>query len=588
MDPIPPADTKTAYVPTMFTRLSILGLGPHRDFQCALHSDGTTLLSGPSESGKSFVLEAILLCLWGQSSSGSFQPAAIHDDFSKAVVELTLDDGRTLRRSITRTRSTTRIILQGDQRESYANEEAFREAIGVLGRDPEALRLVLTPMAWQPLVAGNARKFRDVLGRILPPADLGAEIRRRMSGHPLTETECQWSEKEATQHRREARKERDRRDGRRASARERVALLEAREVPIPEAFDRQVLDAARLWEAHDQRASAQDRAVALQAEWDRQRAALGEAPTAHAAAPTASEEAAQAQRASTAATQTYQEVYGRYQAAMMQQQTFGALPDPSTCPMCQRPGWEQGAEMAAQAQTQVMAIQQEFMTAQRAHQEAHAALAERNRVLEAVRERASELDSWQRSMAALGSRPTLTEPIDPPPTLPRPDPEAVGAAREQERTALSAGGARERWVEELEAAKAQVVTEEEHFRVAHDEAERAHLLLEAIRSAPSALAAQQAEALGDLGPVTLGFGDNPAVTVEIDGRPYWLASRGRQVVADIWLRSGLRRALGLPRLPLAVDNVQDVGGQALPGATPAIHMRTTDADSLSVSPKPPR
>ena len=76
--------------------------------------------------------------------------------------------------------------------------------------------------------------------------------------------------------------------------------------------------------------------------------------------------------------------------------------------------------------------------------------------------------------------------------------------------------------------------------------------------------------------MSLHFGDNPAVEVRIDGRPWWLASRGRQVVADVWLRAALRRALGRD-WPLFVDNVQDVAGQPLPepgGST--VWLRTAD------------
>ena len=46
-----------------------------------------------------------------------------------------------------------------------------------LGDDVEAIRLVLVPLAWQPLSAGNARKLRDVLARVLPGGDLAATVK---------------------------------------------------------------------------------------------------------------------------------------------------------------------------------------------------------------------------------------------------------------------------------------------------------------------------------------------------------------------------------------------------------------------------
>jgi HAMP domain-containing protein len=104
-----------------------------------------------------------------------------------------------------------------------------------------------------------------------------------------------------------------------------------------------------------------------------------------------------------------------------------------------------------------------------------------------------------------------------------------------------------------------------------------------IREVPSRLAARQAAALGDLGPVSLTFSDNPAVSVLIDGRPWWLASRGRQVVADIHLRAAIRRAAGLSDLPIIIDNVQDVGGQPIPRIPgPVLILRTTDETGISI------
>ena len=568
----------------MFKRISIIGLGPHRDFEAKCRPGGVTSISGPSEIGKSFVLEAILLALWGQSAGGKFQPEAIHDDFSKAVVELSLDDGRVIRRSITRTRSTTRVIITGRDRRTFSNEADFLAAIGSLGNDSEILRVVLVPMAWQRLVAGNARKFRDILGRILPGGDVAAEVKRLMKGHAVGDAELSWTDKEATNHRRQARKIRDRAAGRKDSADERVAALQAGEAPRPAAVDRGPIEAARLWDEFDRGAGSGAVIVARQAEWDRQKQALGEGPANDPAAEGAESAAMEAQRVSAIATRTYQEVYARYQAASLQQQTFGALPDPSMCPMCQRPGWEQGAAMAGQAQAAVMAIQQEFTTAQMAHQQAHATLTTANANLDQARHAKAARASWERSIAAMGDRPVSQTPVTvEPPGVPRPTLDAVQAARAKEREAIAAGGVRTRWAAELETAKALLETETETHRDANAEAERADLLLDAIRKAPSAVAEEQAKVLGDLGPVSLVFADNPAVSVLIDGRPFWLASRGRQVVADVWLRDGIRRASGLERLPLVVDNIQDEGGQPLPERPPAIHLRTTNGTGLKVS-----
>ncbi|MEQ1572111.1 MAG: hypothetical protein ABMA64_41165, partial [Myxococcota bacterium] len=128
-----------------------------------------------------------------------------------------------------------------------------------------------------------------------------------------------------------------------------------------------------------------------------------------------------------------------------------------------------------------------------------------------------------------------------------------------------------------------VARETERVAVTTKSYDRLSALLEAVRAAPSAVAARQALSLGDLGPVTLTFGDNPAVTVSIDGRPWWLASRGRQVVADMFLRAAIRRVLDKEWLPIVVDNVQDVGGQPLPEVEgPVVLLQTTDGKGISV------
>ena len=55
------------------------------------------------------------------------------------------------------------------------------------------------------------------------------------------------------------------------------------------------------------------------------------------------------------------------------------------------------------------------------------------------------------------------------------------------------------------------------------------------------------------------------------------------MVADVWLRAGLRRVLGVGFLPLFVDCIQDVRGQPIPPHPPAIYLSTTDEDRLEVS-----
>ncbi|MEO0600014.1 MAG: hypothetical protein AAF211_01180, partial [Myxococcota bacterium] len=151
------------------------------------------------------------------------------------------------------------------------------------------------------------------------------------------------------------------------------------------------------------------------------------------------------------------------------------------------------------------------------------------------------------------------------------------------RVSAAFEGAMAQWTANVEAAKASVEKETQRHADAAREYERFSALLDAVRAAPSTVAERQALALGDLGPVNLKFGDNPAVEVLIDNRPWWLASRGRQVVADMWLRAAIRRVLDMEWLLLVVDNIQDVGGQPLPDIEgPVMLLQTTDGKGLSV------
>jgi hypothetical protein len=581
----------------MIKRIRILGLGPHVDFRAELDPRGENTVTGPSECGKSFLVEAVLFALYGRSTSGRFREEAIHDDAKKALVEITLDSGMGIRRTMTGSRSQTRTILLGAEETAYSTEAAFSDALGPLGRDPEAVETVLAPMGWQELAAGNARKFRDLLARILPSVGQDAIVQSLVeeAGFTVTPEETGLTDKEAGKRRREARKRRDSCEGRLELARERLVALQDATVadigtiaaPEPELIER-----VEAWAAYDQALKANEQhAAKLRAvsEWDARRKALGD-PTPD-PGPDETKELQACQAAVQQAMAALQQVNGQQQMLVMQRQMFPADQgdiDPEqgiVCPTCQRPGWTQGAAMAAtldqqlqglmpritQAQTRLTAAQSELVQTQHRHQA--------NQVQRA------EKQAWERSLRALGTRP------EPPGDVAVPDAPASERPTDAEIEQVQQASARAQALErmqaqqaaELEAAEATVQREKAQHDEAVAEAERWDAVLEAIRKAPSVVAARQARALGDLSPVSLEFGENPAVTVLIDGRPWWLASRGRQVVADAVLRDALRRAMEMPHLPVFVDNVQDVGGQPLPAIPgPVVWLQTTDGKGLFV------
>lgn len=566
----------------MISRIEIVGLGPHKRSLIALDPAGTTTVSGPSEIGKSTLLEAILFTLLGRSTGGRFRTESIHDSVERAEVKITLDDGRVLKRTVTRSKSVGRAIITNGQRTTYSSESRYADALGPLVADPEAARVVMTPLAWQELIAANARPFRDLLTRAMPSADPTREVAEIMEEQSLSvsQEELSWTEKQASTARRNARRQRDSLTGAAETIDEQIAhtqqLLGAMTVPDTAAAE-QVIAAEEAWQIH-QRASQQ---AALAAERARQRAALGEAPTITDPIELALAAEQQADAALQQITNAWREA--RRRRDQIAEQLGGVdAENPDVCPTCQRPGWDEGAAQVITLQARLSAAEAALKQVTADGEQARALQsAARDRVREAQAQQARR-KAWQDAVDALSAAPTEDAEVAPP-DVPRPTPEALAEARQTLRAAEQARiGAAQRAADlnRLNTQKAQNTAKLED---AEAEVGRTGALLDAIRQAPSRLAEKQSAALGDLGPVTLEFGENPAVTLMIDGRPWWLASRGRQVVADLHLRAALRRAFGLGRLPIIVDNVQDVGGQPLPDVPgPLILLRTTDEAAMSI------
>ncbi|MCB9676881.1 MAG: hypothetical protein H6737_17330 [Alphaproteobacteria bacterium] len=576
---------------TVIKRIKIVGLGPHVDFRAELDPRGENTVTGPSESGKSFLVEAVLFALYGRSAVGRFRPEAIHDGANRALVELTLDSGLTVRRTMTGSRSTTRTLVLGPEETSHASEAKFAEALGPLGADPEAVATVLVPLAWQELASGNARKLRDLLARVLPSVGQSDIVRSIVedAGFTLDPGEADLDESQVGARRRDARKLRDESAGRLQLAGERLAALQDATMAAPAdlVLDPGLAERVAAWEAYDRASRGVEAAAALKraaAEWDARRAALGDPPPEP--GPDERKEIAASQAAVQMAMQVVQQVSGQHQMLTMQRQMFGAGTD--VCPTCQRPGWDQGAVMAVQLDQQIGGLATQVQDANARWQAAQTELNAAMQRHQANEGRRVEHASWKRSVDLLGPRPSppADAAVPEPPALPRPTEAEAEAVRSFEARMAAVEGMRQRQSHELDAARQAVEVEKARHDGADRDAAKWDALLDAVRKAPSIVAAQQARALGDMGPVTLEFGENPAVTVLIDGRPWWLASRGRQVVADARFRDALRKAMEMPHLPLFVDNVQDVGGQPLPElAGPVVWLHTTDGKGLVVRKK---
>ena len=179
------------------------------------------------------------------------------------------------------------------------------------------------------------------------------------------------------------------------------------------------------------------------------------------------------------------------------------------------------------------------------------------------------------------SEPVWTEPaplVEPtPPTVARPDPEALQVARaaaQARRLHTASVEQNARTVARLKGAEGDAVNALARLLGI---AQRATAWIDAVRAAPGEVA-RRLSWLGTIGDgITVEMpAEGPAVAVKIDGRPWRLASRGRLVCADAHLRRALSVALGVPTLPIIVDDRQSWTG-ALDVAGPVIELVTDPA-----------
>lgn len=287
------------------------------------------------------------------------------------------------------------------------------------------------------------------------------------------------------------------------------------------------------------------------------------------------------------------------------------------CPTCERDGWD-GARTAAEERLDranqwhadaeaAMFVEIDQLAERRlkAIEVAEAGVAEAEATLAKSEAEAAEIEKplldaervltgrtmagrsaveWEATRKAIGARPEQTpEPKKPaPPEMPNPTDDAVRkAAKTLDAVKESRGAARQR-ERDLGALRKTLADAAVHCGLMGEEAERLDALVDAVRAAPSVAARQQLGALGDLGPIELTLSDGGGVDVSVDGRPYHFASTGRIVVADAYLRAGIRRAARMSYLPLFVDQVQSVAGQPVPILPPTILLRTTEDDGIAV------
>lgn len=170
---------------------------------------------------------------------------------------------------------------------------------------------------------------------------------------------------------------------------------------------------------------------------------------------------------------------------------------------------------------------------------------------------------WDAAATARGKAPTVpaatAKPT--PPAGERPDASTIRA--DIDRLTRAETVHRER-AAAVKAADARLDASDKAHAAAVVEAERAAAWLSAVRRAPGHALAAGAEALGDLGPVSLAFPDTSeggvAVTATAWGSEWGRMSTGQRLMSVAWLAAGVRRAMGATSLPIFVDDAALAAG----------------------------
>ncbi len=614
----------------MIASIRIRGIGPIIDQTLSLDARGITEIHGRSEVGKTTVLDAICFCLWGIDRAGKpLDNAVINDECDAAEVTIELSSGSSARRRLekrdTGRGATSRSLVDRDGVEHKAKtERAWRPMIKALGEDVGALRCILAPFAWVPLAqshGGKGRDFRDLLSRILPKTPLKDVISEimRAAGNEFREGDPVHPG-DAEQHRRDANRTRDETSGRAASLRELdiAVRYEANQEIGPSLVDFHIAEsisrALDAWvefeaarERHVEHEENRARAVESLDGWINRRRTLGDEPPDRAdATENAIEVLRDLEAVEIGISKDGARLHARArEAANVERRAIRAHAEalneiaasdsqPDTCPNCDQSwpksdDYEANNAAAARAESDAKHALDNAVKARAAAEKM--AKSHDDLVLAAAgdtytaRERVSTVlrddpkDVWKRRSVDLGPEPPApAEPQERPkePGEPCPASDEVAQAKRTIDTWHKSAGQREERARNAGRAGEMLAGAEAAVVRATAEAVRLQALVEAVRLAPSIMVERQLGALGDLGPVALELRSDGGIDITIDNRPWYLASDGRKVVADVWLRAGLRTVVGVSYLPLVVDCAQNVGGQAIPAVSPAIWLRTTN------------
>ena len=597
----------------MLALLHLVGFGPHLDTETPFDPAESTTLTGGSETGKSTCIDGVCFVFWECGADGKpVDVRQIRDGDGSMYADVVTAKETTLWRKMTSARSMSRGMIAPDGTQtSFQTADQMASKLGTIASYKDVGRLIVAPLQWVPLLQAElGRPFRDLVQSVLPAGDLRGTVAAMLEeGGFALHASDNLDIKGALAQQAAANSNRDVLRGRLQAAESRVSTL-AGEVPAgPDeatmATAEAVLTATAAWSAYDARVgaagadiarheaalAAHQRLVVARDEWRQRFAELGDRPVVDAAAKqahdqklvkaTGNELAAQkavraaddAIAAATRARDTAQAKIGKLKGAA------------DTCPTCKRPGWTEASELLTACQDELVVANAQLAEAETAKATARYALQTAEMALSVVRAAgegfaapAVAAAGWDAAKRALGVEPAVgllpLRPAGatvPEPTVARPSGEehrAAMATRDEARTARSMA---DRVRSDSTAAADALTSTRKLVEAAETECKRVVVLVDAARRAPTEIARQQAEALGEMGCVSLRFPpkenrQTPEVEVLIDGRPWYLASRGRLVYADALLRCALRRSAAaqlspaFAKLPLFVDDVQAWSG----------------------------
>lgn len=663
----------------MFTRIQSTGIGPHTDLDLALSPTGRTVIRGHSEHGKSVLIDAILLVLYGVTRGGEpFDAAQMSAD--RVSITLTSATGREFGYQ-RKTSPRWAYAYQGETL-SQTSAKGWIDALsmarlplwtgGPIRRD--AIALCVEPLAWTRYAVSSpteSRKLRDmIVSTAGATADEAAKELYLKAGHTWTDEPM--TEKAAAPIVTEANRALSAATGAAEHARAHLSGIEAgapveadtsaadglpaleaaeglwaaydREVQrhgdqvadrIAEraAFDRQVVgwqatcqrlkehdeaavnaakqahkEAVTAWEAErdsrdgryaaDVAAAAKEHEAAVQARIDRMAARETEALRRHAAAERAAEE--DYQRDVSGRLDRIAKLVAQYELDSDAHFVADAIEKADRKALAK---WEaRRAEQAATCATCGQSLPCIDLGPAPAVRVAGAPPVAPTMPSEPVRRTvpayqapAPEAEPTARTVAPLGPmrpEPVYTPPVPSPrplepvwtepaplvepvaPTVERPASEAIRAAQAAvaaRRTHATQLAGHERTMARLRETLSQAEAGQIRTQATAD---KAAAWLAAVRAAPGDVA-RRLEWLGKIGDnVTIELpNEGPAVVVKIDGRPWRLASRGRLVCADAHLRRAFATALGVPTLPIIVDDRQSWTG-AIDVSGPVIELVT--------------